>query len=56
MSSEEGSDYNPSGLYRRPPGRDGMAFLNWLAITHTAFLRGSIFIFIFISELIICIG
>ena len=40
MSSEGGSDYNPSGLYPSTPGRNSTAFLNQLAITHTAFLRG----------------
>lgn len=48
MSSEGGSDYNPSGLYRSPPGRNSTAFLNQLAITHTAFLRGfNILLFLF---------
>ena len=37
MSSEGGSDH--IRLYRRPPGYDGAAFPNWLAITHITFLR-----------------
>ena len=43
MRREGGSDYDPFGLYRRPPGRHGTVFPDWLAITHIAFLRGSCF-------------